>query len=125
MSICSPKGGADEYLEYRFGTPKRIELRVKGTLSDVPRKFFRAEIMGASNGGTTLWFLNQGTHYVLNAPIRGGPYLDVIIRGKRISRLVCKDQWTGTEGDLDAPSQAIATKTQEAFFSEVLKVRTK
>ena len=125
MSICSPKGEADDYLEYRFGTPKRIELRFKGTLKDVPRKFSRAEITGASNSGTTLWFLNRGTHYVLNAPVRGGPYLDVINEGKRISRLTCKGQWTGTDGDLDAPSKAITAKTQETFFSEVLKVRTK
>ena len=125
MSICSFKGEADKYLEYRFGAPERIELRFRGTLRDIPRKFSRAEITGASNSGTTLWFLNRGTHYVLNAPVRGGPYLDVFSGGKRISTIACKDQWTGTEGDLDAPSQAIATKTQEAFFSEVLKVITK
>ncbi len=125
MSICSPKGVTDEYLEYRFGTDKRIELRFKGTLKDVPRKFSRAEITGASNSGTTLWFLNRGTHYVLNAPVRGGPYLDVINGGKRISRLACRGQWTGTEGDLDGPSKAIETKTQETFFSEVMRVNIK
>jgi len=126
VSLCmQPKGELDEYLEYRFGTPRRIELRYRGTLKDAPRKFFRAEITGVSNTGTTVWFVNQETHYVLNAPVRGGPYLEVIIRGKRISRLPCKDEWAGVEGDLDAESSAIESKSQATFFSTVLGIKTR
>ncbi len=126
VSICTnPKGQSNEYLEYRFGTLRRVELRYKGTSKDTPRKFSRAEITGASNSGTTIWFLNQGTHYVLNAPVRGGPYLEVIMHGKRQLKLACKNEWAGVEGDLDAESNLIEVKTQPTFFSEVFEIDTK
>lgn len=116
------KGEAEEYIEYRFGTPKRVELHYKGTSKDIPRKFFRAEIDGANNSGTAVWFSNKGTYYVFSAPVRGGPFLDVVIRGKRVSRVACVGKWAGVIGDLDTISNAIEVKSQAAFFSEVLGI---
>lgn len=121
VSICKPSNRkSGDYLEYRFGTPTRIELRYKGTSKDSPRKFYRADITGANNSGTSLWFANQGTHYVLNAPVRGGPFLEVFKQGKRISRFGCKRKWAEVQGDLEDKSDAIEVKTQQQFYSEVL-----
>lgn len=123
LSMCSsPKAETPQYLEYRFGTPKNIELRYRGSVNDVPKKFNRAEITGASNSGITIWFKRNDVHYVINAPVRGGPYLEVIMHGKRVSRFACQDEWGGVDGDLDIASNTIATKTQAEFFSEVLGI---
>ena len=83
----STEPGAVQYIEYRYGTSKKIELRFRGSKADVPKKFSRAEIMGASNSGTTIWFKNIDTYYTLNAPVRGGPYLEILLHGWLLRRL--------------------------------------
>jgi hypothetical protein len=123
ISMCeSSEPEAEQYIEYRYGTSKKIELRFKGSKTDVPKKFSRAEISGASNSGTTIWFKNNDTYYTLNAPVRGGPYLEVLLHGERIARLACNDGWGAVVGNLDNSSSSIETKSQAEFFSEVLNI---
>jgi hypothetical protein len=58
VSLCASKNaGASSYLEYRFGTRENIELRYRG-LPGTQAAFSRAEILGASNASTVVWFTN-------------------------------------------------------------------
>ena len=123
ISMCeSTEPAVVQYMEYRYGTSKKIELRFRGSKTDVPKKFSRAEVSGASNSGTIIWFKNNDTYYTLNSPVRGGPYLEILLHGERIARLACNDDWGAVEGDLDGSSSSIETKSQAEFFSEVLNI---
>ena len=124
LSMCESSGPeAEQYMEYRYGTPDKIELRFRGSNADIPRKFFRAKISGANNTGTTIWFKNNDTYYTINSPVRGAPYLEVLSHNKRIARLSCNDGWSSVEGDPDNASSTIETKSQSEFFAEVLSIR--
>lgn len=108
VSLCtSDNGTAPEYLEYRFGTPAKIELSYKGTATDSPLKFKRSEVTYASNAATIVWFKNSETNYLLHFPADGGPLLEVIKDGKTIAELSCKNGWADVVGNPTTPSKAI------------------
>lgn len=124
VSYCESKvDGADKYLEYRYGKPNKIELSYKGGASDSSNKFNKAEVLGASNGGTEIWFKNNETYYVLSDPVRGWPYLELYKNGSSLARLPCNNVQGHIEGNTDDSSSSINVKTQEDFFSEVLNIK--
>lgn len=123
ISLCaSPSTESLQYLEYRYGKPGRVEFIYRGTSKDVPRRFSRADINGATNSGTSVWFQNKGTDYVINDPAKGNPSLGVFTKGKRVSTLTCRRSAGDIKSDLDKPSDVIATKTEQQFFVEVLNL---
>ncbi|MFC5474137.1 hypothetical protein [Paraherbaspirillum soli] len=114
ISFCaSPKGSSSGYLEYRFGLPQKIELRYIVTKQDSSKIFNRAEVLGASNASTVIWFENNGINYALNDPVKGDTVMEVIKNEKTISRLTCKKDF---QGDTAAASNFIEEKDQKAFF---------
>lgn len=120
VSYCESKiEGPNKYMEYRFGKPNKIELRYKAGGSDSTGKFSKAEITGASNVVTVIWFKNNELYYVLNDPVRGMPYLELYSNGSSKARLPCSDLHGKTEGNTDDSSSNLNIKTQEEFFAEV------
>ena len=62
-------------------------------------------------------------YYVLSAPIKGGPYLEIFRDGNSITRLACNDGWGKVEGDPEDSSSSINNKTKEDFYAEVLNIK--
>lgn len=110
VSLCLGNAAqSDEYLEYRFGTKDKIELRYRGAASDTPLRFSRSEVIYASNSEDVIWFRNQAVLYRLHFPMRGGPSLQVMKDGKYLTEMKCTKGWANTEGEPRAPSKAIAS----------------
>jgi hypothetical protein len=110
ISLCSSsKVERTPYMEYRYGTNKKVELKYRG-FSAPNYGFYRTEILYASNSSKIIWFKNQDTNYLLNLPMRGGPILHVEKEGKTIAELSCKGGWGGTSGDPESPSEFIEEK---------------
>ena len=124
VSLCeSIGGGENQYLEYRYGKLNKIELRFKGGANDSTIRFNKAEVYQANNGGTEIWFNINETYYVLSAPIKGGPYLEIFKKGNSIARLPCNDGWGNVEGDPEGSSRSINNKTKEDFYTDVLNFK--
>jgi hypothetical protein len=118
LSICaSEKANADQYMEYRFGTSQKIEMRFKGKETDWPKRFNRAEVLYASNASTVIWFEYKTINYLLEFPMRGGPEL-VVSSGDIIAKMKCNDGWANSVGDPDSPSKFIATQAS-GYYSEL------
>jgi hypothetical protein len=114
ISFCaSPKDFRPAYLEYRFGTPKMIELSYKVVEHDSVNKFSRAEVLGASSSSTEIWFENNGVNYVLGDPVKGDAALEIVKQKKIITRLVCKKDFLG---DTSMPSVLIEQQNSSEFF---------
>ncbi|WP_211460488.1 hypothetical protein [Collimonas silvisoli] len=115
ISFCaSPKESSSAYLEYRFGVPKKIELSYKATEKDLSKKFNRAEMWGASNASTVIWFENNGVDYILSDPVKGDTTMEIIKNQKIISKLTCKEDFYGATA---AASNFIEEKEQKEFFN--------
>lgn len=92
VSICiTPKRAPTPYMEYRFGTEKKIEMTYRG--DSLHPKFKRVAVTYASNTATILWFRNDDIDYLLNFPMNGGPSLEVKKAGKTIAKMACKNGW--------------------------------
>jgi hypothetical protein len=114
ISFCSsPKGIHPGYLEYRFGTPEKIELRYKAAEGYIDKKFSRANILGASGASTEIWFKNNEFSYILGDPIKGNSTLEIVKQKKIIARLVCEKDFSG---NTSMHSDFIEEKTSDDFF---------
>lgn len=105
VSFCEKKN-FHSYLEYRFGSPQKIELAFQANSANKNR-FYRAEAEFASNASTLIWFRNAKTNYVMHFPARGGPFLQIIESGKKIAEIACIQQWRNVMGDPEAASPFI------------------
>lgn len=110
VSLCSSKSAdTTPYMEYRYGTGKKIELEYRGFAA--PKySFYRTEVLYASNSSKIIWFKNHDTNYLLNLPMRGGPNLEVKKDGKTLIEMACKGGWGGTVGDPETSSDFIEEK---------------
>ena len=115
VSLCAVDNADSRYMEYRFGQPGKIELRYRGGTGQ-NAAFTRTEVVGANNASDVIWFENQGVHYVLNFPMRGGPTLEVIKSGQSLARMACKNGWGSSTGDPVAPSPFIVDKPASSYF---------
>jgi hypothetical protein len=114
ISLCSsPNNNHPAYLEYRFGSPKNIELRHKVAEDVVNIKFRRANILGASGESTEIWFSNNEISYVLGDPAKGNATLEIVQQKKVMARFICKKDFAG---DTSMSSDLIEEKTSNDFF---------
>ena len=119
VSICTAQNPATiPYMEYRFGTEKKIEMTYRG--DSLHPKFNRVAVTYASNTATILWFRNDDIDYLLNFPMKGGPSLEVKNAGKTIVEMACKNGWEAVIGEPDRPSPFISEKP-DADYSEAKK----
>ncbi|MQR01654.1 hypothetical protein [Glaciimonas soli] len=121
VSLCESSKTANlPYLEYRFGTPQKIELRYRGLENDIPKKFNRVEVNYGSNSDEVIWFKNDSINYLLHFPMREGPLLEIIKDGNSIANFSCKEGWTNTKGDPDATLTAIE-KQEDGIYVDLQK----
>ncbi len=91
ISFCEKQNNAQPAsLAYRFSENNKMtfEFSSNGSLSS--HKFYKSDVLGASNAGTAIWFKNADFVYALMSPIKGIPFLEVVKHGKTLSRLTCK-----------------------------------
>lgn len=91
--IISYCGQPNKFLEYRFGTPKRIELSYRVDAN----KNANNKITHAILGNDIFFFKNKGYFYTLSIPMKGLPNLQVKKDQRHVSSLECKTMstWSG------------------------------
>ncbi|MDY7578875.1 hypothetical protein RGU70_11145 [Herbaspirillum sp. RTI4] len=93
ISFCESKiNSQSKYLEYRFGSPGKVEFIFKGSSDN---KFNRAHILWSGNAANAIWFENYGFVYVVTDPMRGDVTLDVIKNKQKIGKFVCEKDYYG------------------------------
>jgi hypothetical protein len=114
ISYCaSPIKSSSPYLEYRFGSPNKIELSYKVFGSDLIKKIHRADVLGASSASTAIWFTNNEISYILNDPVKGTPSLEVIENKQTIAKFNCEMNFAG---DTSMPLKLIEDESAQEFF---------
>jgi hypothetical protein len=107
VGICVGGAGEAEYVEYRFGRAKKLEMSYRAD-DGSSRMFHRAEVLYASNSSRIIWFRNGEFFYRINMPMRGSPFLDVLRGGNAVAQLSCKKGWAEMRGDPELKSKFIA-----------------
>lgn len=97
VGICSASEDGLHFIEYRYGTGLKSELRFRANPHDERKKFHRAEVLYASNAAEMIWFGNKNVFYRIHMLVRGGPFLDVVQDGKIIAHHNCKHGWRNVE----------------------------
>lgn len=98
ISVCASKDATSDrgYLQYRFGTPKHVELAVPADHSTPPSKSAIAgNLMFSGGGGAYLRFKTGEYEYVVYTAIgRGWGIKDGVSierNGKRLGHVACTD----------------------------------
>jgi hypothetical protein len=119
LSICTSTPNVQSpYMEYRFGTEKKLEMKVRADATHP--KFSRLAVNYASDTATILWFRNADIDYLLNMPAKAGPSLELKKDGKTIGEMSCKNGWKAVVGQPDQPSPFISEKP-DANYSDAQK----
>ena len=92
VSICASesKGAQDKFMQYRFGSPSKLELSIPEKGIDGIKV---GNLMYSGGGGEFLIFKNKDTEYVVFSRImKGGEDSGVLIQkgSKKIAGLYCK-----------------------------------
>ena len=100
ISYC---GQPNKFLEYRFGTPKRIELSYRVDANKNSNNKINHLLMG----NDMYFFKNKGHFYTLSIPMQGLPNLQVKKNQQRVSTLECKTMgtWSGDSKFLNEVNQ--------------------
>lgn len=90
ISYC---GQPNKFLEYRFGTPQKIELSYRVDAN----KNLNNKINHVIMGNDIIFFNNKGYYYSLSIPMKGYPNIQIKQKQKLVNTFECKamDTWSG------------------------------
>lgn len=108
VSICASPDAARRYVDYRFGSPSKMELAYSASATLPGHRFHHGEVVYANNSEDTLWFTNGAYRYSLYDPTRGVPGLTVSKKGAEVARIECGNNGRGATASFSIASPFIA-----------------
>lgn len=108
VSVCASPDAARRYVDYRFGSPSKMELVYSASATVPAHRFRRGEVVYANNSEDTLWFTNGAYRYSLYDPTRGVPGLTVSKNGAEVARFECGNNGRGATAAFSIASPFIA-----------------